>query len=138
MNAVEFFEDEGGGWRFRVKGGNGEIVAASESYVSEDNARRGADTLYRLLQPEAMAASVEERVELTEEERHQRVDHLLAAAWCYLSAARDGNGFDYRQYPMAWPWAKERWNPGTKEENMKKSIRFAKKALALYNEWNKQ
>ncbi len=135
MNTIDFFQDENGDWRFRVKGGNGEIVAASESYASESNARRGADHLFQIIQKEAKPAeTAEERVELTEEEANERVDDLLAASWCYLSAARDGNGFDYRQYPMAWPWEKEKWAPGTKGENIKKAIRLAKRAHALYNE----
>lgn len=42
---VDIYEDEAGEWRFRVKGGNGEIVAASEGYVSAENAARGFATL---------------------------------------------------------------------------------------------
>lgn len=46
---VEYYQDEQGGWRFRVKGGNGEIVAGSEPYASEANARRGLADLRRIL-----------------------------------------------------------------------------------------
>jgi uncharacterized protein YegP (UPF0339 family) len=47
--AVEFYQDEQGGHRFRVKGGNGEIVAGSEPYASESNARRGVADLREIL-----------------------------------------------------------------------------------------
>jgi uncharacterized protein YegP (UPF0339 family) len=46
---IEFYQDEQGGHRFRVKGKNGEIVAGSEPYASESNARRGVDDLRRIL-----------------------------------------------------------------------------------------
>lgn len=49
MGKVEFYQDDKGGHRFRVKGGNGEIVAASEPYASESNARRGLQDLRRIL-----------------------------------------------------------------------------------------
>lgn len=47
--SVEFYQDDSGGHRFRVKGGNGEIVAGSEPYASESNARRGLADLRRIL-----------------------------------------------------------------------------------------
>lgn len=46
---VEFYQDDAGGHRFRVKGGNGEVVAGSEPYASESNARRGLEDLRRIL-----------------------------------------------------------------------------------------
>lgn len=46
---IEFYQDEQGGWRFRVKGRNGEIVAGSEPYASEANAKRGVDDLRAIL-----------------------------------------------------------------------------------------
>lgn len=38
---VEVYQDAAGEWRFRVKGGNGEIVAVSEGYTRKDDAKRG-------------------------------------------------------------------------------------------------
>jgi uncharacterized protein YegP (UPF0339 family) len=140
MSTVEFFEDEGGEWRFRVKGGNGEIVAASEGYASESNARRGAETLFELLRPEVepvVAAAEKQNAELPSEQHEQLLDALMAAAWCYLSAARDGNGFDYRMYPMAWPWAKTLWAPGTKAENLQKAKDYLETALGMYTRFGK-
>jgi uncharacterized protein YegP (UPF0339 family) len=144
-NSIEIFQDETGDWRFRVKGGNGEIVAASEGYVSESNARRGAENLSLIMMPETKAAKPEPEEELdaeiatvdaemTDEERAERIDDLMDAAWCYLSVARHGVGFDLRMYPMAWPWEKEKWDPGTKAENIAKASRFLNIARRLYNE----
>ena len=46
---TEIFPDEEGGFRFRVKGKNGEIVATSESYTTRGDAERGLATLRRIL-----------------------------------------------------------------------------------------
>ena len=35
------------GWRFRIKAGNGEVVATGEAYSSEDGARKGVDAVRR-------------------------------------------------------------------------------------------
>ena len=42
---IEIYRDEAGQWRFRIKGLNGEIVAASEGYATKANARRGVEDL---------------------------------------------------------------------------------------------
>lgn len=46
---VEVYEDVAGNWRYRVVGANGEIVAASEPYVSKSNATRGFADLFRIV-----------------------------------------------------------------------------------------
>lgn len=46
---IEVYQDRAGGFRFRIKGGNGEIVAGSESYTRRDSAVRGVETLRRIL-----------------------------------------------------------------------------------------
>lgn len=46
---VEIYEDVAGNWRYRVVGGNGEIVAASEPYASKSNATRGFADLCRIV-----------------------------------------------------------------------------------------
>lgn len=38
---IELFEDEGGQWRYRIKGRNGEPMATSEAYTTKADARRG-------------------------------------------------------------------------------------------------
>jgi uncharacterized protein YegP (UPF0339 family) len=38
----EVFKDKDGKWRWRLKAANGEIVAQSEAYDSEWNAKRGS------------------------------------------------------------------------------------------------
>jgi hypothetical protein len=43
--SVEYYKDSAGGFRFRVKGGNGEIVATSESYTRKRDAKRGYKAL---------------------------------------------------------------------------------------------
>lgn len=50
MRGVEYFVDAGGEWRYRVVGGNGEIMVTSEGYTSSSDARRGlADLATELL-----------------------------------------------------------------------------------------
>lgn len=46
---VEVYCNEAGDWRFRVKGGNGEIVAAGEGYTTRHDALRGYETLVRIV-----------------------------------------------------------------------------------------
>ena len=42
---VEVYPDAEGGWRWRLKARNGEIVAASESYTTPSSARRSISRL---------------------------------------------------------------------------------------------
>ncbi len=53
---IDYFEDEAGEWRFRVVGGNGEIVAQGEGYTRKADAVRGARTTRDIL----LAASDED------------------------------------------------------------------------------
>jgi len=46
---VEVFEDEKGDFRFRVKGGNGEIIVTSEGYTRKHDATRGFATLIDII-----------------------------------------------------------------------------------------
>jgi uncharacterized protein YegP (UPF0339 family) len=39
----EVYESKNG-WRWRQRGGNGEIMASSQAYASKSNAKRGAQT----------------------------------------------------------------------------------------------
>ena len=43
----EVYEDKSGQWRFRLKAGNGEIVASGESYPTKDGARKGCEAVQR-------------------------------------------------------------------------------------------
>ena len=43
------YKDEAGEWRFRIKGGNHEIVATSEGYVDRSGAKRGYETLFNIM-----------------------------------------------------------------------------------------
>jgi uncharacterized protein YegP (UPF0339 family) len=43
----EVYEDKGGKYRFRLKAGNGEVVASSEAYESKDGAKKGVDAVKR-------------------------------------------------------------------------------------------
>ena len=52
MPELEFFEDESTTsqrYRFRIRGGNGEIVFTSEGYDNKYNARRGFFDLVRIV-----------------------------------------------------------------------------------------
>jgi uncharacterized protein YegP (UPF0339 family) len=44
----QVFRDTAGMWRWRLRASNGEIVAQSEAYYSESNARSGAETAKRV------------------------------------------------------------------------------------------
>lgn len=48
MDKFEVYPDEAGEYRWRLVAGNGEIVASSEGYVSQDNAVRGIRTLLEI------------------------------------------------------------------------------------------
>ena len=37
----ELYTDKSGGYRFRLKAGNGEVIAISEGYKSKDSAKNG-------------------------------------------------------------------------------------------------
>jgi uncharacterized protein YegP (UPF0339 family) len=41
----ELYKDSSGGYRFRLKAGNGEVIATSESYVSKAGAQNGIESV---------------------------------------------------------------------------------------------
>jgi uncharacterized protein YegP (UPF0339 family) len=41
----ELYEDKGGHYRFRLKAGNGEIIADSEAYNSKASAQNGIESV---------------------------------------------------------------------------------------------
>ncbi|MFB6890950.1 YegP family protein [Kitasatospora sp. NPDC056327] len=43
----EVYEDAGGKYRFRLKAGNGEIVATGQGYASKDAAHKGVEAVRR-------------------------------------------------------------------------------------------
>lgn len=43
----EVFQDSGGDWRFRLKAGNGEVVATGQGYASKAGALSGIDAVRR-------------------------------------------------------------------------------------------
>ncbi len=45
MGKFELYKDKSGEWRFRLKAGNGEIIADSESYKTEVNCLNGVASL---------------------------------------------------------------------------------------------
>lgn len=46
VDVIDIFPDDGGGWRWRGKSANGEIVATSESYTRHEDARRAAEATF--------------------------------------------------------------------------------------------
>lgn len=50
---VDYFEDQAGEWRYRIKGANGEPLVTSEGYRDKTDAKRGFEALKR-----AIAATV--------------------------------------------------------------------------------
>lgn len=43
----EIYEDKTGKFRFRLKAGNGEVVASGEAYESKAGARKGCEAVQR-------------------------------------------------------------------------------------------
>ncbi|OZB85519.1 MAG: DUF1508 domain-containing protein [Microbacterium sp. 14-71-5] len=43
----ELYEDKSGKWRFRLKAGNGEIIASGQSYSSKSGALNGIESIRR-------------------------------------------------------------------------------------------
>lgn len=43
----EIYQDKSGGYRFRLKAGNGEIIAVGESYTSKAGCENGIDSVRR-------------------------------------------------------------------------------------------
>lgn len=43
----EVYEDKSGGFRFRLKAGNGEVVATGESYPTKAGAHQGCEAVRR-------------------------------------------------------------------------------------------
>jgi uncharacterized protein YegP (UPF0339 family) len=41
----ELYEDKSGGFRFRLKAGNGEVIATSESYKTKAGALNGIESI---------------------------------------------------------------------------------------------
>ncbi|TDU89214.1 hypothetical protein EV138_2774 [Kribbella voronezhensis] len=41
----ELYEDKSGGFRFRLKAGNGEVIATSESYKTKAGAMNGIESI---------------------------------------------------------------------------------------------
>ncbi|WP_341956609.1 YegP family protein [Microbacterium sp. LWH13-1.2] len=41
----ELYTDSGGGHRFRLKAGNGEVIASSESYTTRSAAKNGIESI---------------------------------------------------------------------------------------------
>ncbi|NUU31792.1 DUF1508 domain-containing protein [Arthrobacter sp. C9C5] len=41
----EVYKDKSGGYRFRLKAGNGEVIASSESYKSKASALNGVESV---------------------------------------------------------------------------------------------
>ena len=47
MSKFEIYPDRSGGYRWRLRAGNGEIVAVSESYTTRSSANHSARQVFR-------------------------------------------------------------------------------------------
>lgn len=56
---MEIYEDAASEWRWRVRAGNGEIVAQSEGYTTKADAKRGAETMRHLASTAESAEGIE-------------------------------------------------------------------------------
>ena len=43
----ELYQDKAGEWRFRLKAGNGEVIATGQGYASKSGALNGIDSIRR-------------------------------------------------------------------------------------------
>ncbi|GAA3931500.1 YegP family protein [Microbacterium soli] len=43
----ELYQDKAGDWRFRLKAGNGEVIATGQGYASKSGAMNGIDSVRR-------------------------------------------------------------------------------------------
>jgi len=43
----ELYQDKAGDWRFRLKAGNGEVIATGQGYASKAGAMNGIDSVRR-------------------------------------------------------------------------------------------
>lgn len=43
----ELYQDKAGEWRFRLKAGNGEVIATGQGYSSKSGALNGIDSIRR-------------------------------------------------------------------------------------------
>jgi uncharacterized protein len=43
----ELYQDKGGDYRFRLKAGNGEVIATGQGYSSKASAKNGIDSVKR-------------------------------------------------------------------------------------------
>lgn len=47
MSKFEVYQSKSGGYRWRLKAGNGEIVAMSEDYTTKEHAKAGCESARR-------------------------------------------------------------------------------------------
>lgn len=47
MSKFEVYQDVAGEWRWRLRSGNGKVVASGEGYKTRAGAKRGTDALRR-------------------------------------------------------------------------------------------
>ena len=55
----EIYQDKAGGYRFRLKAANGEIIATGESYTSKAGCENGIDSIKRNV-PDAKIVDITE------------------------------------------------------------------------------
>jgi uncharacterized protein YegP (UPF0339 family) len=55
----EVYEDKGGKWRFRLKAGNGEVVAQGQAYGDKKAAMKGCEAVQRAAHGAAVIDSSE-------------------------------------------------------------------------------
>lgn len=54
----ELYEDRAGKWRFRLKAGNGQVIATGEAYESKSAAQNGIESIKRNA-PDAPVVEIE-------------------------------------------------------------------------------
>lgn len=55
---LELYEDRAGKWRFRLKAGNGQVIATGEAYESKSAAQNGIEPIKRNA-PDAPVVEIE-------------------------------------------------------------------------------
>ena len=55
---LELYKDKAGKWRFRLKAGNGQVIATGEAYESKSAAQNGIESIKRNA-PDAPVVEIE-------------------------------------------------------------------------------
>jgi len=88
----EVYPDKAGKFRFRLKAGNGQVVAASEAYESKSGAREGCGALQRAIAGAGSCETYEDKAGKFRLRVKSANSQIVAAGQAYesMSGAKEG------------------------------------------------